>query len=466
MSIDLENRGAGAPLVETAAEDPTPPQAAPVAPRERFFAVDVLRGCALLGILAMNIVDFGWPGIAYQNPVAGGGFQGTDRVVWYFNHLVFEAKMMTIFSMLFGAGLVLLDTRAQARGASIRGVYYRRILWLLLIGLVHSYLIWSGDILVLYAETGLFLYLFHAKSPRTLIILGIVASLLIVPIILGFSAATDYMKAATTRVEAQAKAGETPGWLDRHASNAWKNMRDEFDPTPQKKVEAWDKEMAIHRGGYWGIVKHRAGQLIFIQTVVFLLGTGFMAASRMLIGMGLMKLGVFSAERSNRFYLAMVALGYGLGLPLMAFDAQELIRHKFSFVYGLHGGFLYNLFGSLVVAMGHVGLVMLIVKAGAIPWLTRRLAAVGRMALSNYLTHSIVCTTLFYGYGFALYGTMNRTALFGVVVVIWSVQLIVSPIWLTHFRFGPAEWVWRSLTYWRFQPMRVAKAGDLAPVGA
>ena len=109
---------------------------------------------------------------------------------------------------------------------------------------------------------------------------------------------------------------------------------------------------------------------------------------------------------------------------------------------------------------------MLIVKAGAITWLTRRLAAVGRMALTNYLTHSIVCTTLFYGYGFALYGTMNRTALFGVVIVIWSVQLILSPIWLAHFRFGPAEWVWRSLTYWRFQPMRVAKTNQSTPLAA
>ncbi len=464
MSIELERQA-----VDSLVQVPEPesrPEPAPVVASERLLAVDVLRGCALLGILAMNIVDFGWPGVAYGNPMAGGGFQGTDRVVWFTNHLVFEAKMMTIFSMLFGAGLVLLDSRAQARGASIRGVYYRRVLWLLAIGLVHSYLIWFGDILVLYAETGLFMYLFHAKSPRTLIILGLVASLLIIPVIMGFVWSMEYMKAATARVDVQVKAGEKPTWLDQKASDAWKNMRDDIDPTPARKLEAWDKEMTVHRGGYWGIVKYRAGQLIFIQTVVFLFGTGLMAASRMLIGMGLMKLGVFSAERSNRFYLWMVALGYGIGLPLMVFDALQLIKNEFSFLYGIHGGFLYNLFGSLVVAMGHVGLVMLVVKAGAITWLTRRLAAVGRMALTNYLTHSIVCTTLFYGYGFALYGTMNRTALFGVVIVIWSVQLILSPIWLKHFRFGPAEWVWRSLTYWRFQPMRVAKTSHATPVAA
>jgi uncharacterized protein len=174
----------------------------------------------------------------------------------------------------------------------------------------------------------------------------------------------------------------------------------------------------------------------------------------MLVGMGLMKLGVFSAQRSRRFYLWMVGLGYGVGLPLMVFDATELIRHKFSVVYMIHGGILYNLFGSLVVALGHVGLLMLIIQSGAISWLTTRLAAVGRMALSNYLFDSILCTTLFYGYGFGLFGGINRLGLAAIVLTIWIFQLLVSPIWLKYFRFGPAEWLWRSLTYWRLQPMR------------
>jgi uncharacterized protein len=123
-------------------------------------------------------------------------------------------------------------------------------------------------------------------------------------------------------------------------------------------------------------------------------------------------------------------------------------------VYKMHGGDFYNMFGSLVVAAGHVGLLMLIVESGALKWLTSRLAAVGRMALSNYLTHSLICTTLFYGYGLGLFGHINRTGLVGVVLAIWIFQLWISPIWLKRYRFGPAEWVWRSLTYWRLQPMR------------
>ncbi len=466
--LDTEPASADAPApdamgVYDAELDAVRPGAEPVKAAERFFAVNVLRGFALLGILAMNIVNFGWPGAAYGNPMRGGGFEGTDRVVWFLNHLVFEFKMMTIFSMLFGAGLVLMDQRAASRKASVRGVYYRRVLWLLLIGLVHSYLIWNGDILVLYAECGLFLYLFRNKTPRTLFILGFSALMVLVPIVLGFSAGLDYMKAAAARVKAQEAAGQTPNPTDKKLADIWtKNIEENFSPTPEQRAKDWDKEMGIYRGGYFGIVKHRAGQLIWGQTLGFLLGGGLFAGGRMLIGMGLMKLGVFSAARSRRTYWWMVGLGYGIGLPLMVFDGLQLIRHEFSSEYMLHGGIFYNAFGSLIVVMGHVGMLMLIVQSGALGWLTRRLAAVGRMALSNYLTHSIVCTTLFYGYGFNLFGTINRTGLAAIVLAIWIFQLVISPIWLKSFRFGPAEWLWRSLTYWRPQPMRVAPAEPAA----
>jgi len=170
--------------------------------------------------------------------------------------------------------------------------------------------------------------------------------------------------------------------------------------------------------------------------------------------MGLMKLGVFAAARSARYYVALIALGYGLGLPPVVYDTVALINKGFAAPTLLRSKMTYNEVGSVLVALGHVGVVMQVVRAGLVPALTRRLAAVGQMALTNYLTHSLVCTTIFYGYGFGLFATINRTGLMGIVLAIWVVQLIVSPWWLAHFRFGPAEWVWRSLTYWRLQPMR------------
>lgn len=462
------------------------PRALPVAAAERYFAVDALRGFALLGILAMNIVLFSWPQVAYGKPIRGGGFEGTDRVVWFVNHLVFEAKMMTIFSMLFGAGLVLMDGRAAKRGVSIRGVYYRRILWLLLLGMIHAYLIWSGDILVMYAETGLFLYFFRNLRPRTLIVTGVVSLVLFVPLMMGFSVWVNGVKLAFERLEAQqqaaqaaaipdrAKAAEDPKPAtgpvadtkkadtkprspDQWKHDLWKEHLQEFlEPTPEQRRNRWDKEMTAHRGSYIEVVKHRAPAMLVGQILMLIFAVPFFTGGRMLIGMGLMKLGVFSASRSRPFYLAMMLAGYGIGIPLMVYDARRLIAHEFSSRYKFfEGGMFYNDFGSIIVALGHVGAMMLIVQSGALGWLVRRLAAVGRMALTNYLTHSIFFTTLFYGHGFGLYGTINRTGLAAMVLAMWAFQLVVSPIWLRHFRFGPAEWLWRSLTYWQPQPMRI-----------
>ena len=234
------------------------PEALPVASSERYFAVDVLRGFALLGILAMNIVSFGWPWPAYPNPTLGGGFSGLDRGVWFFNHLVFEEKMMTIFSMLFGAGLVLMDQRAEARGARIRQVYYRRVLWLLAIGLVHAYFIWVGDILVLYAECGLLLYLFRNLRPVTLVALGILALSLMVPIGLGWAAYGDGAKAAAKRVEAAKAAGDRPSERDEKTASIWNGGLSKYmAPKPEQLEEVLEKETKAYRGNYRGIVKFR-----------------------------------------------------------------------------------------------------------------------------------------------------------------------------------------------------------------
>jgi uncharacterized protein len=142
-------------------------------------------------------------------------------------------------------------------------------------------------------------------------------------------------------------------------------------------------------------------------------------------------------------------------LPLMVFDVYQLTNHRFDWRYLWHGGLFVNLYGSIIVALGHIGMMMLIIRHGYFEWLTRRLAAVGRMALSNYLTHSIVCTTIFYGYGLGYYGHISRLQSVFLVLAIWIAQLIYSPIWLRYFRFGPAEWLWRSLIYWKLQPFRV-----------
>jgi uncharacterized protein len=427
---------------------------APVESEARLTSVDVLRGVALCGILAMNIVGFGWPMGVYGDPTEAPGHGWADVALWMFNHIVFDTKMMTIFSMLFGAGLVLMSERAEARGASLRKVYYRRVLVLLLIGLVHAYLIWNGDILVPYALCGLLLYPLRKKSARTLLTIGVVLLSLAFPVWLGARGVVHFMQATSQQVEAEITEGQEPTGWRKSIHEAWKKMQEGQKPEPEK----FQKKIDTYRGGYFGIVKDRAGELLKEHTAGFVLGFWWLVGGRMLIGMGLMKLGVFSASKSTSFYQRLALIGYGIGLPLLladiAIDFHYNFFHNSGMAYFLGGWWLMGAVSSPFMALGHIAVVMLICKSGAIAWLTRRLAAMGRMALTNYLTQSIVCTTLFYGYGLGLFGSVYRPGLYLVVLSIWAFQLWISPIWLAHFRFGPAEWLWRSLTYGRAQPFR------------
>lgn len=430
------------------------PAMAPVAEPDRIASVDVLRGFALLGILVMNIIAFALPDAAYGNPPVAGGFAGSDYAVWLLSHLFFDLKMMAIFSMLFGAGLVLMAERAEARGRSPRGVYYRRIGWLLIFGLVHAYFLWWGDILYHYAMCGLLLYLFRRRSAKTLVVVGLLAIMVAVPLTMGLGFQIISLREKAAEAEAAISAGRSRDELApelRQALAEWSQMRPGFQPTAAEIA----KQIETYRGGYWGIFKQRAGTLIMFQTVFFLAFFLWRVGGLMLLGMGLMKLGVFSAKRSRRFYTLSAIIGYGIGLPIVAYGARELMAHQFDAGYVFRLGVIFNYVGSLLVALGHVGVVMLVCQAGLVQWLTRRLAAVGRMALTNYLLQTLICTTLFYGYGFGLFAAINRTGLIGVVLAIWIFQLVASPWWLARYRFGPAEWLWRSLTYWRRQPMRL-----------
>jgi len=174
----------------------------------------------------------------------------------------------------------------------------------------------------------------------------------------------------------------------------------------------------------------------------------------MVLGMALVRTGVLTGHRSTRFYAIAAAACYLIGLPMVILGIIDNEAHSFEPVRAALVGTPANAIGSLPVALGHAALLLLVVKLGALKLLRRALSAVGQMAFTNYLSQTIICTTLFYGYGFGLYGKLDRPALLAIVIAIWALQLVWSPLWLARFRFGPAEWLWRSLTYFRLQPMR------------
>ena len=371
--------------------------------------------------------------------------------------------MRTLFSMLFGAGVVLLTSRAEQRGggAQVADIYYRRVLWLLAFGLVHAYFLWEGDILYFYAVAGLMLYPLRKLSPPRLILLGALVLAVLVPknILEGLDMQSPREKAAAA--DAAAAAGKVLTDEQREAQRNWADKVKEWKP-PASEI---DKEIADHRAGYWKLFLRRQKNVSRIESTGFYRWGFFDAAGMMLLGMGLLKLGVFSGARSYREYAWVAVVGYVVGVSINSYVAYHNIRNHFEMTSMLFRWTPYSLLSwcaydveRLAVALAHLAVLMMVCKAGIMRWLTARLAAVGQMALTNYLTHTVVCTTIFNGFGFGLFGKLQRFQIYGVVLAIWVLQLLVSKIWLNHFRFGPVEWLWRSLTYWQKQPMRLKVA--------
>ncbi len=421
----------------------------PVGNAERLTPVDTLRGFALLGILLMNIVAFAFYHEAYDNPTSAGGASGINLWLWFFLHVVAEGKMRCLFSLVFGASAILLTSRLDGRpdGADI---YYRRTLWLLLFGIAHSFLLWQGEILYPYAICGFALYPFRKMKPRGLI--AIAAALFV------YCGAFYSIQAWQMRSKiddgkaavAKAARGEKLSEEDTDARIEWEKMVKDRNPS----VAALAKDTAEWQGNPWRVIKARGDVVLRWCSIPWYHAWNMDILSMMLLGMALMKLGILGGGKSAGFYGVLTAVGYGVGLPLHAANGWAIVQSNFDPVTQGYAGAVYDV-GRFAVACGHVGVLLWLCRTGRLRWLTDRLAAVGQMALTNYLTHSVVCAFIFTGYGFGLYGRLERYQIYYVVLGLWIFQLIVSPIWLQRFRFGPAEWCWRSLTYWKKQPMRL-----------
>jgi uncharacterized protein len=423
--------------------------AAPLRDRERVQSLDVIRGAAVFGILLLNITGFGLP-MAYSDPTVWGGATGANLWAWITTTVLFEGTQRALFSVLFGAGLILLTSRLEAAGRTdAADIYYRRSLWLVVFGLIHSYLLlWMGEILYYYGVTALFLYPLRKLKPTTLLTVAAVGLVIgaLWSAIESYSATETWEKAAA----AQAVLDGGGALTEEQQSDieAWDELEGETKPDErrlQRIIEA-------HQGSYLDILVHQAPRNAEIESWSFY-RYFFDAFSLMLVGMAIFKLGVLTLGRPSRFYWTMILVGYPLGLAVNYYELQLVLSGEFSVLSFLRASWTYDL-GRLAMTAGHLGALLLFCRAGWLPWLQRSLAAVGRMALSSYVAHTIICVTLFSGFGFGLYAALERYELYYIVGSIWVFQLIVSPIWLKYYRFGPLEWLWRSLTYLKRQPMR------------
>lgn len=401
-----------------------PEGAAPTVGAERIVALDVLRGFALMGILVMNIQAFAMPSAAYTNPAAYGDLTGINAAVWAFGEVLFNLKFMAIFSMLFGAGVCLFSDRAMAKTGRSTRLYYRRTGWLLLFGLLHGYLLFSGDILFHYAVCGAFVYLLRHRSPRTLVLLA--GGFLVVPTAINL---------VTGAIMDPAMAAE----MGKH-----------WAPSP----EALSAEVAGMRGSFADQLAVRVPAALMQQlpfTAIFL---GWRVGAMMLIGMALYRSGVITAGRDLRWYRRVASLGLPLGWGLSAYGAYQSFAHDFRFEHAAIYGVLPNHWGSVGAALGYLSLVMIAVERGVLSGLQARLGAAGRMAFTNYIAQSVLAVLVFNATGW--FGAVERWQQLVLVVPIVALQLWYSPWWLARFRFGPLEWLWRALTYGTLPPMRRA----------
>ncbi len=439
----------------------TPRALGPVAGEDRVSSIDVLRGFALLGILLMNILVFALPDAAYSNPSVAGGDRGANLWAWILQYVFADGRMRGIFSMMFGASAYLLLSRGEARGFGIADIYYRRTLWLMLFGMIHAYFIWHGDILYPYALLGLVLYPLRHLRPRTLLILAGIGVLILTAMSIGEGFRLGSMREKALAADAAAANGQKLTEEQQEAQKKWKEKLKEIKPGP----EDVKKETDAYRGNYLKALERRATATLHWHSFPFYFPGMWDMFAMMLVGIALVKTGVLTAERSVRFYAQLAAIGYLIGLPINALAAWQSVQNQFEPISLFFTTSTYQL-GRVSTTLAHAAVLLMIVKSGALRWLTSRLAAVGQMAFSNYILTSLTCSVIFYGYGFGFYGRLERYQLYFIVPAIWIFQLAVSPIWLRHFRFGPLEWGWRSLTYWKRQPMRLRRPEPEAAIAS
>lgn len=425
-------------------------QSSPVTGKARIESIDTLRGLALFGILLMNIIAFANPFAAYLDPRVDGAGQGIDLWTFMSVDILAEGSMRTIFSMLFGAGMLIFLNKPNTDPVHVRGLYYRRALLLVAFGLFNAYvLVWSGDILYTYGMTGLALYFFRDMSALRLakIAGGVLVLLTVIHSAMHMQGRllkneVDTINALPAGTELTVEQGEV--------LQAWDTFLEQQFLTPELIAE----ELEAKRSGYWTNVKHAAAANIFIQTFAFVINTFWDALAMMLLGMAFLKWGIFDASRSVKTYTLFCLLGFGIGIPLNAWETFTFVNSDFQIYWNSFNRPTYDL-GRLALALGYIGLVMLVCKSGIFAWLRTGLARVGQMALTNYLSQSIICNVLFLGFGFGLAGELARHQIYYVVFAVWVFQFLFSIWWLQRFRFGPAEWLWRSLTYKKAQPLRL-----------
>lgn len=404
--------------------------------QERIQIIDVLRGIAIFGILMVNM--------QYFSNINGSHAPGLELTTldalgkWTVNAF-FVNKFFSLFSFLFGLGVSIQMSRAEQKGVSFLPLYLRRLGLLLLFGLAHAFLFWIGDILFIYAVLGFLLVLFWRKAkPKTLLIWFFV--------LMGIMTAFFLLSAGSL----------TLGYSSPESAAMLQGISAE-------NVAAFDadyaRDVVIYGSGTYGEVtlERLSDFFVFVLTSYIWLTPSILMM--FLMGLYAGKTGWFTTIDTSAFkrrltYLLPIGLitnitwavlGFDLGTGSATLDPLFLV------------GMALLVVGAPALTLSYISIIVLVFESEPGRKILQPLASVGRMALTNYLAHSIVFTTLFYGYGFGLLGQVSFSAGLGLGLVMYLIQIPLSVWWMRTYRFGPFEWLWRSLTYLRTQPMRISQ---------
>ena len=435
--------------------EPTTTLAAPVNQQERIIILDSLRGFAILGILLMNIPSFALPNPVGGDPSILNEWGTINFKVWNFVSWFPEGTQRAIFSMLFGAGILLFVGGKEKRldGLLPADYFFRRQLWLIVFSLIDVFiLLWSGDILLGYACLGMIMYSFRKLSPKALLI--------------GAGLCFVFMLARENRDLYQDKKmihrGEMVAVIDTSVTKLTVIQKEQLGAmqdfksrtTPEGRVKRMEKAILKTQGSYEELYEYRTNR--YVDDLVRYLFFGIWDVLLfMFLGMAFFKMGILTGQANVKVYWGMCIVGLGTGLTLSYFRLQQLVDVKFNwFEYTKKFDFAFYELSRTFRSIGILGSLMLLYKSGVFKWLFALLRPVGQMAFTNYLMQSLMCGLFFYGVGFGMYGQLQRHEIYYVVGAVWIFQIIYSHIWLRFFRFGPLEWAWRSLTYWKKQPFR------------
>jgi uncharacterized protein len=398
----------------------------------RYITLDALRGFAVMGILAMNIIAFAMPELAYITPALYGEPNGGEAASWMLSFILVDGKMRGLFSLLFGASMLLVIERAMAKGERPANVHLRRMGWLALIGLAHFLFIWWGDILFLYAVVGCVAYLFCKVEARGLITMALVIYMIGFLLMAGFTGSMFLLQFAAT----------APG-TDPEMVKAYQEMLASLATSPA--------EIAAYRGNYWDVVQYRASEK-WSHPPAMVLQNICETLPYMMIGMALYKNGFMTGDWDAARYRKWALIGIGLGGLAYALFAAWAMAAEFEIILMMNITIAWTYPFRLLMIIGYAAALILLIREFSGSAFIARVAAAGRVAFTNYLGTSILMTTLFYGYGLGLFGKVDRPQLWLFVLGAWAVMLLWSKPWLDRFHYGPFEWLWRSLARWEQQP--------------